>query len=305
VVEIGPFTAGPLAGRSLGDLGADVVKIEPLKGEVSRSWSPRAGHVSGYFANYNAGKRSAVLDLNGADGRQLLERLLSSADVLVANLKAGALEKLGFGANAVLQRHPRLVYCSISGYGQSGPQDAALDTVIQAESGIMSCVGLAQRPCKIGFSIADLIAGHLAPLAVLAALRARDRDGLGQLIDLSMLDALRWLMRMGAELPNNGEAFQVERHADGWVVSGTGGSRLRRTKVRDLGEVFSDPSLARRHMLLEIPTSGGQHARIVGSPYALQLTPPRPGAMIGEAGADIESVLSDWSSPTPTRGARA
>ena len=302
VVEVGPFTAGPLAGRSLSDLGADVVKVEPPSGEVSRSWSPRAGHVSGYFANYNVGKRSVALDLARDHGRETFERLLAGADVLVENLKAGALDRLGFGAEAVAQRHPRMIYCSISGYGHDGPRDAALDTVIQAESGIMGRVGKASAPAKVGFSVADLIAGHLAPLAILAALRACDRDGLGQHVDISMLDALRWLIEMGSETAH--KPFDVARaDAHAWAVVASPGDAP--TKVRDLGEVFADPSLVRRSMLLQVATRADHPAHVMGSPYSLTLTPPRPGKMIGDVGVDLDRVLADWSLPRADRGATA
>ena len=262
VVEIGPFTAGPLTGRSLGDLGADVVKVEPLDGEVSRSWSPRAGHISGYFANYNAGKSSVALDLSSEAGRTVFERLLRGADVLVENLKAGALAKLGFGAEAVRNRHPRLIYCSISGYGRDGAQDAALDTVIQAQSGIMSLVGRSSVPCKLGFSVADLIAGHLAPLGIIAALRARDRDGIGQHVDISMLGALQWVIQMsGAGAHGGFDEGRCIESAGGWILClpGKGDEPGRELRVRDLGEVFADPSLRARGMLLTVPTSAGAH----------------------------------------------
>lgn len=303
VIEIGPFTAGPLVGRSLGDLGADIVKIEPDKGEVSRGWSPRAGHVSGYFANYNIGKKSLVLDLSRDADRTTFETLLASADVLVQNLKAGALDKLGFGAAAVTARHRRLIYCSISGYGQDGAPDAALDTVIQAESGIMAKVGDGAMPCKVGFSVADLIAGHLSVLGILAALRRRDRDGVGQQVDVSMLAALQWLMAQGRDYPTaafDGAVVKDDRAE--WVLRR---ANERDVPVRDLGAVFADPTLKARGMLRQVPSSGGVFASVIGSPYQLALTPPVPGAMIGEAGADRDGVMRAWSMHPAVQGAIA
>jgi crotonobetainyl-CoA:carnitine CoA-transferase CaiB-like acyl-CoA transferase len=302
VVEIGPFTAGPITGRSLRDLGADVVKVEPAGGEVSRKWSPRVGHVSGYFANYNIGKRSVVLDLRSAGGAANFERLLASADVLVQNLKAGALEKLGFGADAVAARHPHLIYCSISGYGRDGAQDAALDTVIQAESGIMGLVGGSDQPCKVGFSIADLLSGHLAVLGIMAALRGRDRIGLGQQVDVSMLGALIWLLQVGADYPKElFTNFVCVKTAQGWVLRRSGESGDHEIAVRELGEVFADPSPRARRMLHTVRSSGGAVAQVLGSPYALARTPPLPGEMIGEAGADLDSVLAGWAVPREAR----
>jgi crotonobetainyl-CoA:carnitine CoA-transferase CaiB-like acyl-CoA transferase len=300
VIEIGPFTAGPVVGRSLSDLGADVVKIEPEKGEVSRSWSPRAGHVSGYFANYNTGKKSLMLDLARGADRATFETLLAGADVLVQNLKAGALDKLGFGVEAVTARHPQLIYCSISGYGQDGAPDAALDTVIQAESGIMAKVGDGATPCKVGFSVADLIAGHLSVLGILAALRKRDRDGIGQQVDVSMLAALEWLMVQGCDYPANafdGTAMRNDREK--WVLRRAGQSDV---PVRDLGDVFADASLQTRGMLRRVSSSAGMSAWIMGSPYQLALTPPVPGAMIGEPGADRDGVMRAWALPPVVHG---
>jgi crotonobetainyl-CoA:carnitine CoA-transferase CaiB-like acyl-CoA transferase len=300
VIEIGPFTAGPLVGRSLGDLGADVVKIEPEKGEVSRTWSPRSGHVSGYFANYNIGKKSLVLDLARDADRAIFETLLAGADVLVQNLKAGALDKLGFGVEAVAVRHPQLIYCSISGYGREGAPDAALDTVIQAESGIMAKVGDGATPCKVGFSVADLIAGHLSVLGILAALRRRDRDGVGQQVDVSMLGALQWLMAQGCDYPADAFDGMVTRDDRAeWVLRRTG---ERDVAVRDLGAVFADASLKARGMLRLVPLSAGASAYVMGSPYQLALTPPVPGPMIGEAGADRDGVIRAWALPPAVHG---
>ncbi|MCK9920269.1 CoA transferase [Microbacteriaceae bacterium K1510] len=300
VVEIGPFTAGPVTGRSLSDLGADVVKVEPPGGEVSRAWSPRAGHVSGYFAHYNTGKRSVMLDLAKDDDRAVLDTLLGHADVLVQNLKAGALDKLGFGVDAVTRRHPHLIYCSISGYGHHGAQDAALDTVIQAESGIMTRVGSGATPCKVGFSIADLLSGHVAVLGILAALRLRDRTGYAHHVDVSMLAALKWLMAQGAQYPAAHFAGDVARDEQGrWMLRRDGAGDI---VIRDLGDVLADETLAARGMLRRMPSSGGAVANVLGSPYPLTLTPPVPGAMIGEAGADCDSVLREWTMHTAAHG---
>ena len=300
VVEIGPFTAGPITGRSLSDLGADVVKVEPPGGEVSRGWSPRAGHVSGYFAHYNTGKRSVVLDLTLDDDRAVLDTLLGRADVLVQNLKAGALDKLGFGVDAVAKRHPHLIYCSISGYGYHGAQDAALDTVIQAESGIMTRVGNGAAPCKVGFSIADLLSGHVAVLGILAALRLRDCTGFSHHVDVSMLAALQWLMAQGADYPADNFAGNVVRDEQGrWVLRRDGAGDIA---IRDLGDVLADETLAARGMLRRIHCSGGAHANVLGVPYPLTLTPPVPGAMIGEAGADRDGVLREWTKHSAAHG---
>jgi len=267
---------------------------------VSRGWSPRAGHVSGYFAHYNTGKRSVVLDLGKEEDRAVLDTLLGHADVLVQNLKAGALDKLGFGVDAVAGRHPHLIYCSISGYGHHGAQDAALDTVIQAESGIMSKVGDGTSPCKVGFSIADLLSGHVAVLGILAALRLRDRSGVAHHVDVSMLAALQWLMAQGADYPAVNFVGNVVRDdQDRWVLRRDGADDV---VIRELGDVLADETLAARGMLRRIHSSGGAFANVLGAPYPLTLTPPVPGAMIGEAGADRDGVLREWKKHSAAHG---
>ncbi len=289
VLEVGPFTAGPLAGRLLSDLGADVVKVEPPGGEVSRRWTPRFGGLSGYFATYNAGKRSIALDLGEAGDQAVFRRLLGRADVLVQNLKTGALDRLGFGADAVLAAHPRLIYCSISGYGADGPRDPALDTVIQASSGMMARVEQGGPPCKIGFSVGDLMAGHLGPLAVLAALRLRDQTGAGQHIDLSMQHGLVWATQEGGA--GRLGPFRRQQTAEGWAVMEQG----RTIRVRELGDVFDDPLLKRHGVLRSVPSDDGTPVRVLGAPYGLPAHLIRPGRLIGEADADRDAVLRDWA----------
>jgi len=316
VLEIGPFTAGPLAGRLMADLGADVIKIEPPGGEVARGWSPRFAGASGYFSNYNAGKRSIALDLANAEDRVIFDGLLGAADVLVQNLKTGALEKFGFGADTMLQRNRGLVYCSISGYGADGSNDPALDTVVQARSGIMGLVEQGERPCKVGFSVADLIAAHLAPLAVIAALRHRKQTGEGALIDLSMLHALVWATNSSCEAGAVG-AHRIEVE-DGWIVaignqqSSTPQERhhlsqsaestieslqksgIKATRVRDLGEVISDEILLRRRMFKWIAADGRQPFGVIGAPYGLEVTSSRVGDMIGGCDSGRKAVLQEW-----------
>ena len=146
VIEIGVFTAGPLGTRYLADLGAEVIKVEQTGGETGRKWTPNFGGVSGYFATYNAGKRSIILDLTKPEDQAALERLVASADVLLQNLKAGALERMGFGPEDTLARHPKLIYVSVSGYGSKGAKSPALDTVVQARSGLMSLIHAPAMP---------------------------------------------------------------------------------------------------------------------------------------------------------------
>ena len=318
VIQLGPFTAGPLAGRFLADLGADVIKVEPPGGEASRAWTPRFGSLSGYYVNYHAGKRCIALDLDDAAGGRAFARLLATADVLLVNLKTGALDKLGFGATAVLARYPALIYCSISGYGIAGSREPALDTVIQARCGLMSLAGEIGRPCKTGFSTADLLVAHSAPLAILAALRDRHATGRGQHVDLAMLDAMFWLTQLAWDSPDGALSdFCRLAAADGWVVAEAirdavaisdatarsltceellhrlRGAGLRATRIRELGEVFADSHMQARRMLQSVPGPDGVAVTVIGAPFALLATPPRVGAVTAELGRDADWLADD------------
>ncbi len=280
------------------------------------------GSDSGYFANYNVGKRSIKLDIADPADRLVFGRLAGAADVILQNLKTGALEKLGFGSADMLRRHPGLVYCSISGYGAEGSRAPALDTVIQASGGLMAMVEAGDRPCKVGFSVADLVAAHLAALAVVAALRQRDRTGEGVEIDLSMFHAVFWLTQTAGSAAPGG--FCRLPAADGWLVAaaeqavvrewvGPAGAtmpaaelleRLRAggiaaARVRELGEVLGDPLLTRRHMLFRTTAPDGAPVTLHGAPFGLTVTPTRIGPLIGPVDSGRAAVLRDWLHETP------
>lgn len=178
----------------LADLGADVVKVErPGKGDDTRGWGPPfddAG-MSAYFASANRNKRSAALDLKSDLGREAVRRLASRADILVENFRAGHLDAMGLGYDALAAENPRLVYCSITGYGSTGPRrdEPGYDFLIQAMGGLMAITGeSAGEPMKTGVAVADLFAGTLAAVAILAALSGREVSGRGQRIDMSLYD---------------------------------------------------------------------------------------------------------------------
>ena len=225
VLEIGPYTAGPYAGRLLADLGAEVIKVEPLGGEVSRKWLPSFNDLSGYFQNYNAGKKSLFLDFQKPDDGQRLWQLLSTADVLIQNLGPGALARAGFGPEAVLARRPDLIYCSISGFGASAKVRPAVDTVVQAASGVMALVGndaatRGQRALKIGLSIADLIAAHVCALSIVARLGLQDAAAEGGSVDISMLRSLSWMTQLAWSQHNDDLPTGVTLECtDGYVFS--------------------------------------------------------------------------------------
>src|SRR3954471_22217118 len=192
VLDLSHALAGPFASTMLGDYGAEVIKIEPLEGEIARAWGPPFyGDESAYFVNLNRNKKSLALDLKHPDGRAIFFRLLEGADVVLENLRVGTVDRLGIGYPQAQARQPRIIYCSISGFGQDGPyrNRAAFDLVVQAESGMISVTGEpGGRGVRAGVSIADITAGMYAAFGVLTALHARQTTGRGQFIDVSMLE---------------------------------------------------------------------------------------------------------------------
>jgi crotonobetainyl-CoA:carnitine CoA-transferase CaiB-like acyl-CoA transferase len=190
--------AAPLATRHLADLGADVVKVErPGGGDFARAYDSAVQGLSAYFVWLNRGKRSIVLDLKDAGGRRAFDRLLERADVFVHNQGPGAAERLGCSYAALSARNPRLVACSISGYGPDGPHRdrKAYDLLLQGEAGVIDLTGTPEQPAKIGISVADIASGIYAFSSILAALYQRASNGKGADIQISMLEALvEWTM---------------------------------------------------------------------------------------------------------------
>jgi len=194
VLDLTRILAGPLCTMMLGDLGADVIKVEPVAGgDDTRGWGPPfAGGESAYFLGVNRNKRSLTLDLATEAGREILAGLVARADVLVENFKTGTLETWGVGDAWLADHAPRVVRCSITGYGTSGPRarQPGYDFVLQAESGLMSICGAPDGPpTKYGVAIVDVCTGMLACSAILAALQARPRTGRGQRVEVSLHDA--------------------------------------------------------------------------------------------------------------------
>ena len=218
VVDLTRVLAGPFATMMMADLGARVVKVErPGSGDDSRAYGPFVAGRSTYFARVNRGKQSIALDLKDDADRAVLVALAERADVLIENFRPGVMDRLGLGWAALSARNPRLVYASVSGFGQTGPwrQRPAYDTVVQAAAGMFAITGPVDGPpTKMGTSIADLSAGLYVFGAVLAALRGRDRTGRGAQVDVAMFDAalsllegaaLHYLAR-GTEPPRLGNA---------------------------------------------------------------------------------------------------
>jgi crotonobetainyl-CoA:carnitine CoA-transferase CaiB-like acyl-CoA transferase len=243
VLDASRVLAGPFAAMMLGDLGHDVVKIErPGDGDQTRAWGPPwQDGQSAYYLSVNRNKRSLTLNLKAPEGQEIFRRLAAASDVLLENFRAGELDALGLGYDALSRLNPRLVFCSITGYGQTGPwkDRPAYDLALQAESGWMSITGEAGAPpVRVGVAVIDLLTAHYATQAVLSALVERAETGRGKRIDLSMLDcaaaSLSYMAqnvlatgrspeRMGSRHPNI-VPYQAFPTRDGYVVI-AGGSQ--------------------------------------------------------------------------------
>ena len=197
VVALEQAVAAPFATRQLADLGARVIKIErPGAGDFARGYDRTVLGQASYFVWLNRGKESVELDVKSPGGQEVMAALLARADVFVQNLAPGAAERLGLGADGLLARHPRLICCSVSGYGPDGPYAGkkAYDLLVQCEAGLLSVTGTPEAPCKAGISVADIAAGMYAYSGVLTALYERERTGRGSSFTVSLLDALgEWM----------------------------------------------------------------------------------------------------------------
>jgi CoA:oxalate CoA-transferase len=193
VLDLTHVLAGPFASMTLGDLGAKVIKVErPGAGDDTRAFPPFKNGESAYFAAINHGKQSIALDLKSDGGREIFERLLARADMVLENYRPGTMEKLGYGWEDLHARYPRLIYGAVSGFGHTGPEAGkpAYDMVVQARGGVMSITGEAGRdPVRVGASIGDIVAGMYLVQGLLAALIDREKTGQGRKIDIAMLDS--------------------------------------------------------------------------------------------------------------------
>jgi len=196
IVELGAYTTGPLCARYLSNLGAEIVKVEPLKGESMRTFAYKIGDVSYIFHVHNVNKQSVPIDTNTTDGRAVLFELLKTADVMIENFAYGSMEKWGLDYDTIREVNPGLIYCSLSGFGHSGPDRhlRAFDTVIQGMAGVMAMTGTEDGPpTKIGISAADNMGSATGAMAIAAALHHKRRTGRGQHIHISMHDIMGWL----------------------------------------------------------------------------------------------------------------
>ncbi|WP_042695160.1 CaiB/BaiF CoA-transferase family protein, partial [Azospirillum sp. B506] len=196
VLELSRVLAGPWSAQTLADLGADVIKVErPGAGDDTRAWGPPwAGDQSAYFLSTNRGKRSITIDFERPEGQELVRKLAAQADVVIENFKVGGLVKYGLDYDSLKAVNPRLVYCSITGFGQTGPyrNRAGYDFMIQGMGGLMSITGQPDGepgggPVKVGVAVTDIFTGLYATIGIMGALAHRDRTGEGQQVDLALL----------------------------------------------------------------------------------------------------------------------
>jgi formyl-CoA transferase/CoA:oxalate CoA-transferase len=365
VLDLTRVLSGPYCTMLLADMGARVIKIEqPRSGDDTRQWGPPfLGTESAYFLSINRNKESVTLDFKNPEGRAILDSLIAKSDVIVENFRPGALGRLGLDYASLAAAHPRLIYCSMSGFGQTGPRrnEPGYDAVLQAEGGLMSITGSPDAPpVRVGVAIADIVTGMFAAQGISMALYARERTGRGQLVDVSMLDTVTALLtyqagiyfatdtppvRLGNRHPtivpyetfsaSDGDFVLAVGNDEQWRrfcgVAGleageqfatnrgrvTGYAELRPLvaavlrphprrywidkltaagvpcgSVRDLREVFSDPQLAAREMIVPMQHPGAGSIRVLGTPIKLSDTPAAMRAAPPTLGQHTDSVLA-------------
>ncbi|MDO9524259.1 MAG: CaiB/BaiF CoA-transferase family protein [Gemmobacter sp.] len=257
VIELARILAGPWAGQTLADLGADVIKVEAPEGDDTRQWGPpfidREGDRSAaYFHSANRGKRSVVADFRTTEGQDLVRRLIADADVLIENFKVGGLAKYGLDYASLSALNPRLIYCSVTGFGQTGPyaHRAGYDFIIQGMAGLMSITGEpGGQPQKVGVAVTDLFTGVYGATAILAAIIQRGITGRGQHIDMALMDVATSVManqamnymvtgkppQMMGNAHVNLAPYAVFDCADGWIILATGNDSQYRKLCGILG----------------------------------------------------------------------
>ncbi|HYZ31798.1 MAG TPA: CaiB/BaiF CoA-transferase family protein [Crenalkalicoccus sp.] len=363
VLDLTRVLAGPTCTQMLGDLGADIIKIErPEAGDDTRGFAPPfwpGTRESAYFLGVNRNKKSVTLDIAQPEGQAVIHRLLEHCDILVENFKVGALAKYGLGWDALKGKYPRLIYCSITGFGQTGPYAPrpGYDALVQAMGGVMSLTGAPDGPPqKVGVPVADLFAGLYGCIGILAALNHRNATGEGQQIDIGMLDThVAWLANQGMNYLATGEnpprlgnqhpniaPYQEFPTKDGYIILAVGNdptfgrfckafgcehllddprfaTNAKRVENRDavtaaltpvmrsrttadwisaleaekigcgpinnLSEVFTDPHVQARGMVVEMPHGSGERVKVIANPVRLSATPAdyrSPPPVLGE-----------------------
>ncbi|MGY2257718.1 CaiB/BaiF CoA transferase family protein [Pseudomonas sp. SDO55104_S430] len=261
VLDFTQIAAGPTCTMLLADMGAQVIKVEPPEGELGRTLGPAwVGEDSALYHGFNRGKLGVCLDLKHPDSLAIVMRMVAEADVLIESMRPGVMARLGLGYEAVAEVNPKLIYCSISAYGQQGPyaERAGVDGILQADSGLMSLIGLPDSPpCKVQAPVVDVVTGYMASMSILAKLQARHVDGKGGHLDVSLMNSALALQQSSitsylqdGQLPKPigsaapyaapNEAFRTE---DGWImVAAYNGNRWERLcAVLGHGEWVQDP----------------------------------------------------------------
>lgn len=367
--------AGPFATMQLADLGAEVVKVEyPETHEKERGFGPYFDGISTFFFSPNRGKKGIAIDLKAPEGKDLVKRLAREADVVTENFRPGTMDRLGLGYRALREANPRLIYAALSGFGQTGPYSsmAAVDAVAQAMGGTMSLNGeLGGPPMRVGVSMGDMVAGLYLSVGILAALRAREVTGEGQMLDVALMEAQMALCEnaiVRRSAFNEHPTRQGSRHAllapfgpfpthDGWIVIAnvkewelfcallgrddmavderfvSNRARLENVdaleanlcealaarptaewfallepanvcaigKVNTIADLFDDPHVAARNMLVDIPMPYGKPGtlKLPNSPLHLSATPTVVGRPMPEHGGDTAAVLGAWAGLAP------
>jgi crotonobetainyl-CoA:carnitine CoA-transferase CaiB-like acyl-CoA transferase len=381
VLDLSRVLAGPWCTQTLADLGADVIKVErPGQGDDTRGWGPpflrdRAGHdtaEAAYYLGTNRNKRSIGIDIARPEGQQVVRELAKACDVFIENFKVGDMARYGLDAAALCALNPRLVYCSVTGFGQTGPyrERAGYDYAIQGIGGLMSITGERDDrpgggPQKVGVAVADLFTGLYATVAILGALRHRDRSGEGQVIDMALLDTqVAMLANLGANYLATGVAprragnahqnivpYQIFEVADGHIILAVGNDsqfakfcevaglaelardprfvrnadrvRLRDTlipllaevmarrskadwlaaleaakvpcgAINNLAEVFDDPQVVAREMVVDVAHPLADSVRLVASPMKLSATPVQYRRAPPLLGEHTDEVLREF-----------
>lgn len=370
VLDLTRVLAGPTCTQMLGDLGAEVIKIErPEAGDDTRGFAPPfwpETKESAYFLGVNRNKKSVTLDMAKPEAQAILHRLLATTDILVENFKVGALAKYGLGWEQLREKYPRLIYCSITGFGQTGPYAPrpGYDALIQAMGGVMSLTGEPNgSPQKVGIPVADLFAGLYGCIGILAALNHRTATGQGQQIDIGMLDThVAWLANQGMNYLSTGEnpprlgnqhpnisPYQEFPTKDGYIILAVGNdptferfckafgqehlladerfsTNPKRVANRDLvtqtltpvmktrtttewvealeaqkigcgpintlADVFADPHVQARQMMLEMQHGSGATVKVIANPVKLSATPPTYRSAPPVLGEHTEEVLT-------------
>ncbi len=253
VLDLTRVLAGPFCSMILGDMGAEIIKVEePGKGDDTRGWPPFSGGEATYFLSVNRNKKSLTLNMKAPDGQAILRRLVAKADVVLENFRPGTMERLGFGFDALRKLNPRLIYCAISGFGESGPEASrpGYDLIVQGESGVMDLTGFADGPpVKVGNSVADLVSGMAAAHGVTLALLSRASTGKGQKVEIGMLDVMASLLTYQAGLYWNGGGrparrgnqhpsivpYEVFQAQDAYITLGVANNSLFERMCRAIG----------------------------------------------------------------------